>query len=226
MSNPYTSQLEQWFRLHANPVHAEPMKAYMRDQFQFLGIRSPERVALTKQFFKEQGVPAGEEAEEVVMKLWELPEREFQYVAMALLEKLRKQADRSQIDLLEKLIMDKPWWDTIDFIAGNLVGFHFTLYPELIPTYTDRWITSDHLWLQRTAILFQLGYKKKTDAGLLFDYIRRTADEADFFIRKAIGWALREYSKTDETAVREFVASTKLSPLSAKEALKYVSRNP
>ncbi|KPV59960.1 DNA alkylation repair protein, partial [Paenibacillus sp. A3] len=107
---------------------------------------------------------------------------------------------------------------------GHSVGELFTRFPELIPVRTQRWMASDSMWLQRTALLFQLRYKKRTDAALLFDLIRQCAASKEFFIRKAIGWALREYSKTDEAAVRRFVAETALSPLSIREALKYVDR--
>lgn len=104
------------------------------------------------------------------------------------------------------------------------MGDHLAKYPELIPRYTERWIASENLWLRRTAILYQLRYKERTDAGRLFRYIEKCKEENEFFIRKAIGWALREYSKTDESAVRAFVDKTPLSPLSVREALKFVSR--
>ncbi|MNI03646.1 DNA alkylation repair enzyme [compost metagenome] len=197
----------------------------MRDQFSFLGIRSPERVALTKAFIKEYGTPEGDNLQAAVLELWRLPEREFHYTAMVLLEKKKKKSELSRIDLLEQLVVDNSWWDTVDFLASHLIGAQFTLFPELIPSYTQRWIESDNMWLQRTAILFQLGYKKRTDTDLLWSFIRHTADSKEFFIRKAIGWALREYSKTDEAAVRRFLDETQLSPLSVKEALKFVERS-
>jgi 3-methyladenine DNA glycosylase AlkD len=143
---------------------------------------------------------------------------------MAFLEKHAKKAKKTDIDVFESLITTKSWWDTVDYLASHTMGDHLARHPELIPEYTERWITSDDLWLRRTAILYQLRYKQKTDAGRLFEYISRCKDEKEFFIRKAIGWALREYSKTDEQSVREFVAVSRLSPLSEREALKYVSR--
>ncbi|MDF2961479.1 MAG: hypothetical protein K0S39_3214 [Paenibacillus sp.] len=221
MTNSYANRLEQWLRAHADSDKAAPMQAYMRDLFPFLGVRSPERAALVKAFLQEHGLPQGTELQDTVRELWRLPEREFQYTALQLLEKQRKQLQPSDIDLLEHLVVNKSWWDTVDTIAGGLIGAHFTKFPELIPVYTERWISSDNLWLQRSALLFQLSYKSRTDAPILFDYIRRTADSKEFFLRKAIGWALRQYSKTDEAAVRRFVAEAKLSPLSEREALKY-----
>nr|WP_090982441.1 DNA alkylation repair protein [Paenibacillus sp. CF384] len=222
VSDTYCEDLEKMLRSHASEEAAGPMTAYMRDLFPFLGIRTPERAAVTKQFVKEHGVPSGAELEGIARKLWSLPEREFHYTALLLLEKRKKDLTIDQVAFIEHLITAQSWWDTVDMIASHLVGTLFTQYPELVPIYTEKWIASDNLWLRRTAILFQLGYKGRTDAELLFSLIRRTAHEDEFFIRKAIGWALREYAKTDSAAVQQFVADTALSPLSVREALKHV----
>jgi 3-methyladenine DNA glycosylase AlkD len=225
MSEAYAKQIERLLRSHANEDIAGPMIAYMRNQFPFLGIKMPERVALTKQFMKEYGVPTGEELNRAVRELWVLPEREFQYTALALLNRRTKEAAPSQVELLEYIITTGSWWDTVDYIASRLVGSLFTRYPELIAVYAQKWIHSDDLWLRRTAILFQLTYKERTDTELLYSSIRICADEQDFFIRKAIGWALREYSKTDADAVKRFAAETRLSPLSMREALKRIGKD-
>ncbi|WP_343223684.1 DNA alkylation repair protein [Paenibacillus oenotherae] len=219
---PYVAELEVWLRGHSDEDKAVAMAAYMRDQFPFLGIKSPERVEATRQFLKEKGTPELEELDAIVRALWKLPEREYQYTALLLMEKRLKKLDASWIGLLEMMITTASWWDTVDIIAGKLVGGLFGRYPELIPEYGDKWIASDNLWLRRSALLFQLGYKGKTDKDLLFGYIRQCADEEEFFIRKAIGWALREYAKTDEHAVRAFVKETPLSALSVREALKRI----
>lgn len=224
MASPYTDKLEAWLRAHRNNEDATKMEAYMRVQFAFLGIRNPARVALTKQFTKEHGCPKGEEGVKVAKELWDLPEREFAYTTLFILTQLRKAAEREHIDVLEYFVETKSWWDTVDMIADHLIGFHLQRFPELIPSYVEKWLTSDNMWLQRTAILFQLKYKQRTDVPLLFSCIGRMADSQEFFIRKAIGWALREYSKTDAAAVQSFVASTKLSPLSVREALKVIHR--
>ncbi|WP_152396704.1 DNA alkylation repair protein [Paenibacillus guangzhouensis] len=223
--HPYAVQLESYFRTHTHAETAIPMAAYMRDQFPFLGIRTPDRNRLLREFMQANPLPKGGELVQVAGDVWSLPEREFQYIAMVLYEKHRKHAEQAHIDILEGLVIDKSWWDTVDLIASRLIGFHFAKYPELIASYTERWIASDNLWLQRTALLYQLSYKKNTDEERLFRYIRSVATKQEFFIRKAIGWALREYSKANEDAVRQFVAETELSPLSRKEALKYVERN-
>ncbi|REE91395.1 DNA-7-methylguanine glycosylase [Paenibacillus taihuensis] len=223
VSPSYCKDIEALLRSHANGEAAEAMSAYMRGLFPFLGIRTPERTSLTKQFMKENGVPSGEELEKVVRELWAMPEREFHYTAMMLMEKRKKDLRPEDAPLLEFIVTTNSWWDTVDLIASHLVGTLFAKHPEMVKPYTEKWMEeSDNLWLRRTAILFQLGYKAKTDAPLLFDLIRRTAHEEDFFIRKAIGWALREYGKTDAVAVKQFVAETELSPLSVREALKHI----
>ncbi|UJF32737.1 DNA alkylation repair protein [Paenibacillus hexagrammi] len=225
MDQAYADKLEEIFRLHANIDNVQPMEAYMRNQFPFLGIRNPERVALMKRFYKDNGIPAGQEAVETAKAWWRLPEREFHYAAMDMLLKSRKDMPPKHVELLEEWVLTHPWWDTVDFIAPNLIGFHLQQYPKLTTNYVDKWLSSEQMWLQRTAILFQLKYKQNTDTELLFAVVRRMSGSREFFIRKAIGWALREYSKTDAAAVQAFVKSTELSPLSQKEALKVIQRN-
>jgi 3-methyladenine DNA glycosylase AlkD len=125
---------------------------------------------------------------------------------------------------LDWLLINKSWWDTVDTIASHLVGSHFQRHPEQIAVYTERWTLSDNLWLKRTALLFQLGYKKLTDVERLFTYISLCKDSEELFIRKAIGWALRGLSKTDPQVVIGFVQQQTLSPLSQREALKVINR--
>ncbi|SEN58435.1 DNA alkylation repair protein [Paenibacillus sp. OV219] len=223
VSPTYCKDIEALLRSHANQEAAEAMSAYMRGLFPFLGIRTPERTSLTKQFMKANGVPSGEALERVVRELWATPEREFHYTAMILMEKRKKELRPEDASLLEFMVTTNSWWDTVDLIASHLVGTLFAKHPEMVAPYTKKWMDeADNLWLRRTAILFQLGYKSKTDVPLLFDLIRRTAHEEDFFIRKAIGWALREYGKSDAAAVKQFVAGTELSRLSVSEALKHI----
>lgn len=221
----YVAAMAAWFRAHANPEKAAPMAAYMKNQYPFLGIQSPERRALLKQFIQKHGKPTAEDSlQQVVKLLWELPEREFQNVAMSFLEARPKQVDATRIILLESIITQKSWWDTVDFLAGNLVGNYLRHYPEQIAHYPDRWIEADHMWLRRSAILFQLNYKWDTDEERLFNYIRRCAHEKEFFIAKAIGWALRQYARIKPDAVIAFVEAEPLQPLSKREALRAIKR--
>ena len=112
----------------------------------------------------------------------------------------------------------------VDFIAGTLAGTHFNLYPELIKPVTGRWMKSGNIWLQRSSLLFQLKYKNQTDTRLMFKYIRSLSSSKEFFIQKAIGWVLRQYSKTDPETVIQFVEAHQLPPLSKREALKVINR--
>jgi 3-methyladenine DNA glycosylase AlkD len=135
-----------------------------------------------------------------------------------------KKPEKDIIELLEFTIVNKSWWDTVDGIAGWLVGPLFKKYPELIGPKTTQWMNSGNIWLQRTCLLYQLNYKKSTDTEILFRFIEELSGETSFWIRKAIGWILREYSKTNPDTVLKFVNSHQLSALSRKEALKVIAR--
>ncbi len=216
--------LENLFRENANPENAFFMKKYMKEKFSFLGIKSPERRTLTRAFYKNYNRPDIINIENIVRKLWDMEEREFQYFAMELVEKELKKMNRSDIHLFEYLVVNKSWWDTVDFIAANLIGKHLSNFPGLSEQMNKKWITSENMWLNRTALLFQLKYKNDLDTKLLKQNILKCRDSKEFFIRKAIGWMLREYSKTNPAWVSEFVDSTTLSPLSKREALKWINR--
>ena len=218
----YTEKLRSIFEDCKNPVDAEKMSAYMREQYVYFGLKSPERKEAVKFFFKENGFP--NDINHTVKEWWNQPEREFQYAAMNLLEKNMKTAPVNRIELYEYLIINKSWWDTIDMIAAKLVGHHFKIYPELIPHYTEKWMLSGNFWLQRSALLFQLKYKKDTNWNMMQSFILKLKDEKEFFIRKAIGWVLREYSKTYPDKVIEFIENTELSNLSKREGLKVIKR--
>jgi 3-methyladenine DNA glycosylase AlkD len=220
----FVLKLRQKFTENINPQNALQMKAYMRNQYDFFGIKAPEQLQIRQEFLKAEGLPEIAHLPKLVRELWEQPEREFQHFGLALTEKYSKKTDAGFIETLEWMIVTKSWWDTVDFIAANLVGVHFKRFPELIPAYTEKWMNSGNFWLQRSALLFQLKYKKQTDLRLLFGFIERLSDSREFFIRKAIGWTLREYSKTDPDIIIQFVNSHQLQPLSQKEALKVINR--
>ncbi|EDO1158432.1 DNA alkylation repair protein [Listeria innocua] len=212
--------IQTLFRANRSVADARPMEAYMKNQFPFLGIRATERKKLVADFLRENGMP--DDLLELVVELFAEEERELQYAAIDLLSRYGKKQASEAIEIYEQLVTTKSWWDTVDGLAGTVVSNHFRLYPDLIPIYNEAWINGDNIWLARTAILFQLKYKEETNAELLFANCEKWLGSKEFFIQKAIGWALRQYAKVDSEAVRVFVNSHTLAPLSRREALKHI----
>ena len=210
------------FQEHGNPGIAPFQMKYMRNQFAFYGLKAPVWMALAKEVFHKKGIPEGDDLKKLVRLCYEDEYREMHYFALEMVQKVIKKQSEDFVQFLEYLVVTNSWWDTVDWLAAKMVGTHLKRYPGLIPSVTGRWIEGDNMWLQRTAILFQLKYKKDTDAALLFRYILRRADSKEFFIQKAAGWALREYSKTDPGAVLAFVEGNKLAALTKREGLRLI----
>lgn len=214
-------RLSRAFEGARDPDRAAPMAAYMRDQFPFLGIPSPTQKALTREVLAGLGRPSQPDLAAVALACWQRPEREYQYFACGWLRRHARLCGADFIDTARHLLVTRSWWDTVDSLAAHLVGPLVAQHPRLVAT-TDAWLTDGDRWLVRTAILHQLTFKEATDAHRLFRYCTAQAGNPDFFVRKAIGWALREYAKTDPAAVRTFVAAhyARLAGLSVREALK------
>lgn len=210
------------FEAYRNEREAGPMTKYMKNHFPFLGIKSPIRKELEKVFFKETGILKEPFDQEFIIELWEKDEREYQYMALTYIEKSLKKLQKGDLTLMERLVLEKSWWDTVDAIAAKAVGKIAEKFPEIIEETIDDWAEHDNMWLRRTAILFQLKYKEITDEERLYRYIRSNSDSKEFFIQKAIGWALREYSKTNPSSVKQFINENSLAPLSVREGSKYV----
>ncbi len=225
MKQRYLSLLEDLYLKNADPAKAIPMKKYMKERFEFFGITSVPRKDIYREFFKEKGLPDNKEISNIIKELWEKPQREYQYFAIFLLGKMIRQLDKDHISLFELMITNRSWWDTVDAIASNLVGPVLAGDKNIIPEITGKWMGSGNMWLQRTSLLFQLKYKNGTDKKLLFSLIKELSEREEFFIRKAIGWALREYSKTSPDSVSEFIANIKMSPLSVKEGMKIIVKS-
>jgi len=207
---------------NCNKIEAEPMKNYMKGHFPFLGIKSPLRKELEKQFFNETGILKEPFNRELVAELWGKNEREYQYTALVYLEKMMNKLKKDDLPFMEWLITTKSWWDTVDAIAPKPVGKIAEKFPEVVGEMIDGWAVHDNMWLRRAAILFQLKYKQKTNEERLYHYIQQNAESKEFFIQKAIGWALREYSKSNPASVKQFIASQSLAPLSIREGSKYL----
>ncbi|MFC2374719.1 MAG: DNA alkylation repair protein [Corynebacterium matruchotii] len=191
---------------YADPEVAAGQKAYMRGKFEFLGVKTPDRRRASKSFIASHGP-------QVVPDLWAEPEREFQYVGADVLWAKTSQLSSTDVEWLGGFVQQKSWWDTVDALAKT-IGQVATAQQMLA------WSVADNLWLRRVAIIHQLRRKASTDTALLARIIVNNVGSTEFYINKAIGWALREYSKTDADWVREFVATHELSRLSQREALK------
>jgi len=210
------------FLKRKNEQEAQPMEAYMKHKFPFLGIKSPIRKEIIKDFLISYHLPNDEDLFEETWAIYTLSHREFQYAAIALLSKRMKYLTVKDLPYIEKLIIEKSWWDSVDSIAPTIVGEIIKkdrVNGELI---MQQWSNSENMWLIRSAILHQLKYKNDTNEKLLMEIILKHADSNEFFIQKAIGWVLREYAKSNVEFVKQFVQTHDLKPLSKREAMKNI----
>lgn len=212
------------FEANRNAELAAPMSAYMRNRFDFLGIKTPLRNALLKEQFLEYQLPDPERLAAEVWKLYSLPEREYQYAAITLLEKMKEELTMEDLPFLRQLVESKSWWDSVDSIAPRTLG-HVIQTERIAGTAAMfEWSEAPNRWTNRAAILHQLKYKQQTDTAALRRIILQHAASPEFFIQKSIGWALREYAKTDAEWVLSFVSEHDLMPLSEREALKNIKK--
>lgn len=224
MPHKYLLPLVAVFEASRNNDYASGMKSYMKGQFDYYGIQTAVRREILRNHTKTFGLPGQDEFTTIIREAWDWRERELQYCALELFDKYLKKHDEVLIELLEHMVISKSWWDTVDGVASWLIGTTFRRHPDLIVPNTRRWMDSGNIWLQRCCLIFQLKYKEETDTDLLFSYIEELSGNKTFWIRKAIGWSLREYSKTNPGAVIEFVNSHQLANLSKREALKVINR--
>ncbi len=210
----------------ASPANAGPMRAYMLDQFPFLGIKTPERRSALSPLIRSLKDCGGADLLAAANGAWEMPEREYQYAAVDLLSKYWKKFDTEDIDTMLDLVQRKSWWDSVDALAGVIgdVLKAAKLRGEDGHGNMDAALESSNMWVRRVAMLHQLGWRDTTDAKRLFRYARTLAHEKEFFIRKAIGWALRDYARHNPVAVTTFLLKerSKLSTLTVREAAKHL----
>jgi 3-methyladenine DNA glycosylase AlkD len=206
----------------ADNAQALQMAAYMKDLYEFLGVKSPERRSAARTTMLAARDASPDNLMQFAADCWMQPEREFQYVASDVLSVNVKRLRATDLGAVGGLIVTKSWWDTVDALASQTVGGLVAATPDLVAAM-DEWIDSDNMWLARTAILHQLKYGEKTDAERLFRYSLARADDTEFFIRKAIGWALRQYARVDPDAVYAFVDqhANEFSGLTKREAQKH-----
>lgn len=203
---------------------ASEQAAYMRNQFSFFGVKSGPRREIAAQFFRSNGYPEPGQLNESVRFLWTHPHRECQYIAQEMVHRIIRKPAADDLQLFEYMVTEKSWWDTVDFIAANILGRYFKTHPDAILPAVERWLASGNIWLQRSALLFQLKYKSRLDEALLSATISPLLGSKEFFINKAIGWVLREYSKTNPQWVIDYCEQTDLNGLSKREALKAIHR--
>lgn len=218
----YSASLYAHLSAYANPDLALPMQRYMRHKFPFFGIKTPEREALVREFLVAHGKPKPGHLEQVCRDCWHMPQREMQYVAMKLCLAMKKQWGEGSIGLMEWMATTKPWWDTVDYIASNLMGTWLKNRPQQIHPIVLDWLGGHDMWLWRCALLFQLKYRMDTDTALLSLAINQLRVDNEFFIQKAIGWALRQYGHHNPAWVLSFVHNTELKPLAKREALRII----
>ena len=204
----------------ANPDDAGAMKAYMKNKFEFLGVKTPARRKLAKAFFKQQTDSVIDW--NFINEAWNNPYRELQYASLDYLESRKKLLIPSDLSHLKKLAQTKSWWDTIDFL-DRLVGSIIARFPETKEIILA-WSRDEDIWLRRLAIDHQLLRKEETDTELLEKILVNNLGQTEFFINKAIGWALRDYSKTNPDWVREFIErhQIEMAGLSIREGSKYL----
>lgn len=220
----FVNTLELAFQKHSNPENAFAMAKYMKNNFPFFGLKTEERRRIFKEIWKENKEEVSENTREIVLELYSKLQREFHYCAIEILIKeLKGNYKKEDIQLIEKLITNNSWWDSVDTIAKYILGEYLLEFPLETKNVIKRFSKSDDMWLNRSAILFQLGYKQKTDFKILKAECNNHKISKEFFIQKAIGWALRQYAKTNPEQVKNFVVNNNLMPLSTKEALKNIN---
>jgi 3-methyladenine DNA glycosylase AlkD len=209
----------------AVPADAGPMTAYMRNQFRFLGVKAPAQKAVFRAALATAGPPLDEaEVVRAIDNLWARPEREYRYAGCTLASRFASKASPAFVDHVARWITTDPWWDTCDPLARGCAGAVVRRHPGRRRTM-DRWLAGDDMWLIRAALLHMGGWKDAIDRDWVFAACRATADHPDFFVRKAIGWILRDLAWVDPGAVVAFVdGAPALSGLSKREALKNVRR--
>ncbi|MGI5373824.1 DNA alkylation repair protein [Streptomyces sp. CA-251387] len=223
LADTVMERLTTTYAAAADPERAVAAQAYMKDVAPFLGIPTPARRVLSRTVV--QGTPRPDEAActAVALRCWQLPEREYHYFAVDYLRRHVGRLSSRFLPVARHLVTTVSWWDTVDALAAHVVGGLVAADPKL-KADMDAWIADDDLWVARTALLHQLRHKERTDTARLFAYCLRQSGHPDFFIRKAIGWCLREYAKTDPDAVRDFLERERgrFAPLSVREALKNI----
>ncbi len=223
---PIAAFVTEQFAALANPVDAVPMAAYLKTDMPFWGIKKPARVPVYRAVRDRFRTDDRDEYEANVLALWALPHREDKYAAIDYAKLCRRCVVPGSLVLYERMIREGAWWDLVDDIAANLVGRVLMESRAELTPIMRRWARDEDLWIRRSAILSQLKHKEQCDEGLLFELCLEHLHEREFFIRKAIGWVLRQHSYTAPETVRAFLLEHReqMSGLSFREGAKALRR--
>ena len=224
--NPRTRFVLAQLAALADADKAPQMQAYMKTDMPFFGVQTKPRRAVTAQAARDFPVTDLDSYEAALRELWDQPQRECKYAAIDLARRFKRFIVPAALPTYEHFIRDGAWWDLVDSVATHLVGGCVADCPEVMWPTIDAWISDGDLWIRRTAIICQERNRDATDVRRLFRYCAECRHETDFFIRKAIGWALRSYAYTDPRAVQDFLTryGDELSGLTIREASKHLPR--
>jgi 3-methyladenine DNA glycosylase AlkD len=220
-------RLRAALRAAADPLKASAMQAYMKSAMPYHGVHSPLLRRICKDVFADLQFETATRWQALVLQLWRRAQfREERYAALNLAGDRRALAFQTPaaMKMYEEMIVTGAWWDYVDDIAAHRVGAILKAHPASMRRRMLTWSRSADLWKRRTAIIAQLGFGTQTDLALLYACIEPSLDSHEFFLRKAIGWALRQYARTDAAEVRRYVTRnrSRLSPLSRREALRHI----
>lgn len=228
MAHPLVRAIRAALQAKADPVRAAGVQKYMKSAMPYYGVTMPVQRRIWRQVFEAHEFGSRDELHAVALELWrEASFREERYAAIALTDQRRYASwqDVAATSTYEEMIVTGAWWDYVDAIATHQLGDVLRRIPRRMNPLMRRWAkASESMWKRRAAILCQIRFKNVTDLDLLYSCIEPNLSHEDFFIRKAIGWALRQYAWTDPREVKRYVAAhrARLSPLSVREALKNV----
>ena len=227
ISKKITKFINKEMKKHANPKNVAPMQAYMKTNMPFYGVKSPVQNKIVAEVKRLFPISNQKEYNEIITKIWSLPHRENKYISIKLARKWKQYITLDALPVYEKMIREGQWWDFVDHIANGLIGVLLANNRMVMTEILDKWIKDDNLWIRRSAILAHLKHKENTDQDKLFDYCKQCSHEDEFFMQKAIGWVLREYSKTEPEIVYSFIEVNEdlLSKLSKREGMKHISKN-
>ncbi|SEP59879.1 DNA alkylation repair protein [Flavobacterium urocaniciphilum] len=217
----FVTTIKKAFEANQDIIYGQKQSDYLKNNFPCYGIPTQNRREILKNCSVEYAEEIKIDFRTICWELYQFPHREMHQTAIDIfLKEIKKDFRIDDIAFIEKLILNHSWWDSVDTLAKYAVGGYLKKFPEKTYSIIDEFSNSENMWLNRTAIIFQLGYKSKTDFELLVSECEKHKHSKEFFIQKAIGWALREYGSVNPNAVLEYVKTANLKPLSKKEAIR------